>query len=116
MGILGGVGAAQSFASTSGGKIHAFNNMSTTPQVVLPINAFRVSITFHNPHTSIDMFVTQSVDFAGTTLSPTTSALGGCFRIFAGATLTLSGEVQGAWQGFSVSGSALPFTAMESNL
>ncbi len=115
MGIIGIAGGVQAFSAANGGKIHAFNNLSTTPQVVLPANPSRVSVTFHNPHASIDMYVAPSTDYAGATLTPTTSALGGCFKIFASNTLTLVGEVQVAWQAFSASSSGLPFTAMETN-
>jgi len=117
--ILGGVGAALVFSSASGGKVYAFNNISTTPQEVAAGNPSRTKITFHNPGT-VDIFIaptTVLVSGASTTLTPSTSALGGCFRVFAnGGTLTIEGECQKAWQAFSASSSALPLTVMDSNL
>jgi hypothetical protein len=124
MGIFAGVGASPSVGPTSGGKIYAYNNLGTAPQIVAQANQNRQSITFHNPGT-VDVVVfpqyVQGVTTAPTTpsnvaLTPTTSALGGGFRIYAnGGQLTISGECQGAWQALSVSGSSNPFTVMESN-
>lgn len=114
--IAGGVGV---FSSATGGKIYAENDISTTPQEVAPANPSRQQITFHNPGT-VDIFVAPASSYNGTTfttLSPTTSALGGCFRVFAnGGTLVISGECQQAWQAFSASSSGNPLTIMDSNL
>ena len=116
MGIIQtGPGSALAYASASGGKVYAFNTISTTPMTLVPANPNRQSITFHNPHASINMYVTQATDYNGTTIIPGTGTLGGCFVIFPGNTLTLTGEVQKAWQGFSASGSNLPFTVLDSN-
>jgi hypothetical protein len=125
MTIFAGVGSPGSVGPTSGGKIYPYNNLGTTPQVVAQANPFRTGITFHNPGT-VDIVVFPSVvQGNGTTapttptnvsLTPTTSALGGGFRIYAnGGQLTLTGECQGAWQALSVSSSNNPFTVMESN-
>ena len=124
MSIFAGVGASSSVGPTSGGKIYAYNNLGTTAMVVAQANQNRQSITFHNPGT-VDVVVfpsyVQGVTTAPTTpanvaLSPTTSALGGGFRIYAnGGQLTISGECQGAWQALAVSSSNNPFTVMESN-
>lgn len=103
---------------TSGGKVYAYNNLSTTPEVVAPANPSRKSITFHNPGT-IDAFIApQYVLNTGTNvaLTPTTAALGGCFRIYAnGGSLTLTGECQGQWQAFSASASGNSLTVIDSN-
>ena len=124
MSIIAGVGASPSVGPTSGGKIYAYNNLTTTPMVVAQANQSRQSITFHNPGT-VDIVVfpsyVQGSGSAPTTpsnvaLTPSTSALGGGFRIYAnGGQLTLTGECQGAWQALSVTGTGNPFTVMESN-
>ena len=100
--------------------ILAFNTISTTPITVIGINAGRGKITFHNPGT-VDIVVFPLTVLLGTpgggsvSLAPTTSALGGGFRVFAnGGQIVLSG--QAAKQGFqalSVSASGNPLTIME---
>jgi hypothetical protein len=103
---------------TSGGKWYAYNNLSTTPMVVAPANQYRKTITFHNPG-SIDAFIApQYVVNTGSdvALTPTTSLLGGCYRIYGnGGSLTLSGECSGQWQAFSASASGNPLTVIDSN-
>lgn len=118
--IAAGPGAALAFAAASGGKVYAFNTISTTPQVVIAANPTRQRVTFHNPG-DVDIFIAPSTVLntsgASTALSPTTSALGGCWRVFAnGGSLTVDGECQGAWQAFSASGSGKPLTVMDSNI
>ena len=119
MSIISGVGSPATAGPASGGKVYAYNDLSTTPEVVAPANVDRRSITFHNPGT-IDVFVApQYVVNSGTNvvLTPTTSALGGCFRVYAnGGALTLTGECQGQWQAFSASASGNPLTVMDSNV
>lgn len=112
-------GGAAVWATASGGKIRSYNAIDTTPSVVAPVNAGRQRITFHNPGT-IDIFVAPSevLNAAGSAvaLTPSTAALGGCFRIYAnGGSLTLEGECQGAWQAFSASASGNALTVMDSN-
>lgn len=118
MSVIAIVGGPQSIGPASGGKVYAYNNLSTTPAVVAPANPSRRQITFHNPG-DVDVFVAPSLQYssgAASTLTPTTSALGGCFRIFAnGGTLVLSGECQGAWQAFSASSTNKPLTVMDTN-
>lgn len=121
MPIFGGVGGAQVFAQASGGKIYAFNTISTAPQQVAPANTGRTKIVFHNPG-DVDIFIAPAVALSSTTgsnvtLVPTTGALGGCWRVFSnGGSLEISGECSGAWQAFSASGSTKPLTVMDSNL
>lgn len=116
MAILGIVGGSQTFSSASGGKVRSFNTISTIPQVIAAINPSRQKITFHNPG-AVDIFIAPSIDYNGAALVPTTSALGGCFRVFAnGGTLEIGGECQGAWQAFSTSASTNPLTVMDSNV
>lgn len=119
MPIIGGVGASQTVGAANGGKVYAYNNLTTTPQSVAPINAARTEITFHNPGT-VDVFIapafTQNTG-SNVALVPTTSALGGCFRIYAnGGSLTLKGECQGAWQAFAASATSNPLTVVDSNV
>ncbi len=124
MTTFAGVGAPGSVGPTSGGKIYAYNNLGTTPQVVAQANQYRIGITFHNPGT-VDVVVFPSVvqgnntaptTPTNSTLTPSTSALGGGFRVFAnGGQLTITGECQGAWQALAVSSSNNPFTVMETN-
>lgn len=103
----------------NGGKIYAFNNLTTAPQVVAAANTQRTQIVFHNPG-DVDVFVAPSIQLVGgtnATLTPSTAALGGCFRVFSnGGSLTIMGECQGAWQAFSASGNSKPLTVMDSNI
>ena len=120
MSIIGGAGSALAFSSASGGKVYSFNNISTTPQQVIGNNPSRTQLTFHNPD-SVDIFIAPMIVLnaagVGAPLMPTTSALGGCFRVFAnGGTLVINGECQCAWQAFSVSGLTNPLTIMDTNL
>lgn len=119
MTIISSVGGSATVSSASGGKVYAYNNISTAPAVVAPANPARREINFHNPG-DVDIFVAPSLQYAGgaaITLTPTTALLGGCWRIFAnGGSLRISGECQGAWQAFSASSSAKPLTVMDSNV
>lgn len=115
MGILSGVGGARSFSSASGGKVYAYNAMTTLIQVA-PANPTRQKLTFHNPGT-VDILVGPVVNYAGATLTPTTSAYGGCFRVFSnGGTLVVEGECTGAWQALTSDATAGILTVMDSNL
>ena len=120
MGIIQtGPGSPLAFSSASGGKVYAFNTLSTTPQQVVAANPSRQQITFHNPG-DVDIFVAPGTVLnssgSAVALSPTTSALGGCFRVYAnGGSLTIQGECQTAWQAFSASSTGKPLTIMDSN-
>ena len=119
---------------TSGGKVYAFNNLGTTPEVVAPANSKRTQIAFDNPGT-VDIIVfpckAQALNPAWTsasnldgitsissvTLTPTTAALGGGYRIYGnGGSRTIVGECQGAWQALAVSSSNNPLTVTDSNV
>lgn len=120
MSILGIVGGSQVFSSASGGKVYAYNAIMTAPSVVAPANPSRQQITFHNPGT-VDIFIAPALvlNSSGSAIAlvPTTSALGGCWRVFAnGGQLVISGECQGAWQAFAASGSTNALTIMDSNV
>lgn len=118
--ITAGPGAALAIAGTSGGKIYAYNNISTAPQQVAPSNPSRQSITFHNPGT-VDVLVaptlaTNPVTGAQATLTPSAASRGGCFLVYAnGGSVTISGECTIPWQALSVSGADNPLTVMDSN-
>lgn len=122
MAILGGVGASQTFSSASGGKVYARNNISTTPSTVVPANPSRQKVTFHNPGT-VDIYIAPASAYATatasapSTLTPSTSSLGGCRTVYAnGGTLEITGECQGAWQAFAASGTTNALTVMDSNI
>ncbi len=117
--------------STSGGKIYAYNNLGTSPEVVAPANVNRASITFHNPGSvNVVVFpvVVQALNTAPTSangqpnianqaLTPSTAALGGGFMIFAnGGQITLTGECQGSWQALATSSTNNPLTVSDSNV
>lgn len=111
--------------ATSGGKIYAFNNISTAPQVVAPANPARVSITFHNPG-AVNIYIAPSivqalnsipVSITNQALTPSPTALGGCFLVYAnGGQITLTGECQGAFQAFAATGSTNALTVSDNNV
>ncbi len=113
------VGSPGTVSAASGGRTYSFNNLSTTPQQIVGANPARQRITVHNPGT-VDAFVAPAqVQNGGSdsTLTPSPSALGGCYRVYAnGGTLVIEGECQKAWQAFSVSGSNNPLTVTDSNV
>ena len=117
MSIISFVGGAAVFSSASGGKVYAFNNINTSSNTtVAPANPSRRRITFHNPG-DVDIFISPTLTAAGAVLTPTTSALGGSFRVFAnGGALTVEGECQTPWQALAASGSTKPLTVMDSNI
>jgi hypothetical protein len=119
---------------TSGGKVYAFNNLGTSPEVVAPANSKRTQISFDNPG-AVDIIVfpvlvqalnptwTSGSNLDGNTsissvvLAPTTAALGGGYRIYGnGGSRTITGECQGAWQALAISGSGNPLTVTDSNV
>lgn len=121
MAIFASTGSPLTVGPANGGKIYAYNALTASPVVVAPANAARQTITFHNPGT-VDVFIGPASAFASasasspTTLTPTTSSYGGCFRVYAnGGTLILTGECQGQWQGFAASGETNALTVMDSN-
>ena len=122
MAIIAVVGSPQANASASGNKTYVYNAITTTPGVVAPANPQRRKLVFHNPGTN-DILVAPDKAFisatatAPTTLTPSTSALGGCWRIFGnGGTLTLEGEIQSSWQAFATTGSTNALTVLDSNI
>lgn len=119
MGVIQtGPGSPLTIGGGSGQKIYAYNALNTTPAQVAAANPSRQSITFHNPG-DVDIFIAPAfIQTSGSDVAfaPTTSATGGCFRVFAnGGSLTISGECQKAWKAFTASGTGKPLTVMESN-
>ena len=113
------VGSPGTVSAASGGRVYAFNNINTSPQQVIGASSGRQSITVHNPGTVDIFFAPASVIVSGsdTTLTPSTGALGGCFRVYAnGGTLVITGECQKPWQAFSASASSNPLTIMDSSI
>lgn len=115
-------GGAASYAAANGGKVRAFNTITHTANtLVAAANPSRQRIVFHNPGT-VDIFIspTVAVNASGSNvvLTPTTSALGGTFRVYGnGGTLTLEGECQCEWQALALSGGPVnPLTVMDSNV
>lgn len=123
MGLIStGPGSPLAFASASGGKVFAYNNISeSSASVVASANTQRQKIMFHNPGPN-DIFVAPSyVQTTGSNvaLAPSNAALGGCFRVYGnGGTLVIEGECQGAYQAFAATGAGAtnPLTVMDSNI
>lgn len=121
MTIFSGVGAPGTVGPASGGKVYGYSAL-TTLTTVAPANPARTKLTFHNPGT-VDIFVSMLTAFTSasavspSTLTPTTSAYGGCFRVFGnGGTFIVEGECQQAWQALTSDGTAGQLTVMDSNL
>lgn len=116
--ITTGVGSPGTVGA-SGGKVYAFNTISSTPQTLILANPSRQKLTFYNPGTVDAYAAPASVQNTGSDvpLVPSPSALGGCMIIYAnGGILELIGEVQKPWQIFSASGTTNPLTVIDSNV
>lgn len=121
MGIIStGPGGALAYSSASGGKIYAYNAITTIQINAAPRNPSRQKITFHNP-SSVDIFIFP--EFVVNTgrnvnLDPSTVLLGGCFRVYGnGGTLSIEGECQGSWGVFAADSSGnASLTVMDSNV
>ena len=123
MGLIStGPGSPLAFASASGGKVYAYNNVSeSSSSQVAPANSQRISIMFHNPGTSDIFIFPANVINSGTNvaLNASNAALGGCFRVYGnGGTLAVTGECQGVWKAFAVTGAGTtnPLTVMDTNI
>lgn len=116
--ISTGVGSPGTISSAGGGRTYAFNNISTTPAQVIGANPARQSISIHNPGTNTIYFAPMFVQNTNSdvALIPTTSALGGCWEVAAGATLVLTGEVQKPYQAFANTGTTNALTVTTSNI
>lgn len=107
-------GGTQANSTTSGGKVTAINNLTTTPAQVIGLNPQRRRITFCNPSPTT-LYVAPTVQASGAALVPSVSALGGCFPLVQFAVLVVEGECQVPWQAFMASGTGA-LTVMESNI
>ena len=122
--LISGVGSSGSVSSTSGGKVLAFNAISTVPQTVLNIGAERVTISFHNPGTQtlyvapliVVPYVAPGTSAQGVALVPSLVALGGCYQLVPGGLLTFTGECQMGWQEFAAQNANNPLTVMVSHI
>lgn len=129
MPISTGPGSPQVVSSASGGKVYGYNNINeTTAHVVAQPNPSRAQITFCNPGAN-DMYIapvnvqntlgTAPTTPTSTPLTPTNSALGGCWPLFGnGGILVFTGECQGAYQALAKTGAGTtnPLTVNDSNI
>ena len=117
--ITTSVGSPGTVSAASGGRVYAFNNLTTIAQQIVGANPQRQNITIHNPGT-VDVFVAPMyviVNGSDFPLTPTTAALGGCFRVYSnGGSLRIDGECQKPWQAFAASGVNNPLTVVDSNV
>jgi hypothetical protein len=107
------VGGCLAYSTANGGKVYAVT-LGTTTASILATNGLRQSLIFHNTG-SATAYVAPMTTANGSPLSPSLSALAGCFQLPAGATMIFRGECQTAWQAFSAS-AGNPLTIMESNV
>jgi hypothetical protein len=96
-----------------GGKVTAINNLTTSPATVIAASSARSNITFHNPGAATAYVAPLTVGSSGGTLTPSLTALGGCFEVLPGGWVTLAGTVQQGFQAFVSSGSSQPLTIMD---
>lgn len=119
MAIFTGVGSPGTLSLASGGRVYAYNDISTTPQQIVGPNPARQRITIHNPGT-VDIFVAPAFivnSGSDVALVPSNASLGGCYRVYAnGGSLVISGECQKPWQAFAASGTTNPLTVDDSNV
>src|SRR5215472_1272540 len=113
--LVAGIGAAQSYGPTNGGKVWVRNNLNQTAQQVVAANPSRVTLTFANPGQQT-VYVAPATDAQGNPIALALASLGGSFPVFAGAYWSVSGECQTPWQAIVASGSSQPLTVMESNV
>jgi hypothetical protein len=120
MTTIRGVGASGAVGPTSGGKVYAFNNISSiTALLVAPANTSRTEITFHNPGDTDILIFPQFQQTGGSqsALNVTVAAPGGAFLVYAnGGDRTIRGECQGAWFALCVASTGKPLTVLDSNI
>lgn len=117
MAVTGGLGGSQVFSGASGGKMYAFNNITSGNLItVAPANPSRQKLVFHNPGAN-DIYVGPATLASGALNQFTTAALGGTFLVVAnGGTFTVVGECQTAWNAIAATGTTNPFSVMDSNV
>lgn len=119
MALFAFVGAPGTIGPASGGKVTAFNNISTVFTQVIAANPSRVAISFHNPGTQnlfVGPMVVLNSSGQNTANAPTNAAPGGAYVVYPAATLVMTGECQGAWGAFAAANATNPLTISESNI
>jgi hypothetical protein len=111
--VHGVAGGALAAATATGGHANAIT-LGTTAGPIIGTNGGRQNIVFMNPGSST-VYVGPALTATGTPFSPSLANPAGTFMIVSGGALSLSGEVQCAWQGFSAT-SGNPLTVLESNI
>lgn len=99
------------------GTTIAINNLGSSSGLqVVGTDQARKSITFHNPNISsnINVLVYQLGTLSGGSNAPTFASPGGGWVILPGATLTFTGDIQGAWGAIAASSSNNALTAIVS--
>lgn len=116
--ITTSVGSPGTIGSASGGRVYAFNNISTTPQQIVGAFPQRQNISVHNPGTVTIYVAPKYVQNTGSdvVLVPSNAALGGCYAILPYSTVIISGECQKPWQAFAASGTTNPLTVSDSTI
>lgn len=113
------VGSPGTIGAAGGGRVYAFNALTTAPQQIVGSNPARQKITVYNPG-AVDVYIAPTLvqnTGADVPLTPSVSALGGCFIVYKnGGCISISGECQKPWQAFSASGTANPLTVIDSNV
>jgi hypothetical protein len=97
-------------------NISAVNDLDPRPQWVIPPNASRSGITFHNPGLGPVVVFPEYVLDRGKNrrLEPTVTRLGGGFILQPGATLFISeATAQQGWQALALHGNRNPLTIQE---
>jgi hypothetical protein len=87
------------------GNVLGVNNVGNVSNIqVIGQDPGRKQLVFHNPNATNNLLVSPTQDATGATLNPTFSSPGGGYLIFPGGFLTLTGDVQGAWQAIASTG------------
>lgn len=99
-------------------RVYAFNNIGTSPIMLVSPNPSRASITFHNPGSQLAyVFPLRALDpnsGQNYILMANLGALGGCFALAFKDTLFIGGSsAKMEWHGMSASGSGNPLTVSE---
>jgi hypothetical protein len=112
-GVFGHAGSPLTGATATGGHANAIT-LGTTAAQIIGTNGQRQSILFQNPGAAT-AYVAPMLTATGAPLVVSSAALAGCFQLIAGASLSLNGECQCAWQAFSAT-SGSPLSILESNI
>lgn len=88
----------------------AVTNIGTSSAQVIGSDSSRRKITFHNPNATNSLIVCQATDAGNSSLAATFTSPAGGFVLFAGATQTFQGAIQGAWNAAANTGSTNALT------